>query len=97
MARVVRPGGRVMILETGDSANKGLQYLMNWYFRQIVPRIGGYVTGRREAYEYLNRSSTHFPSKDRFVELMTQTEMFQKVDFFTLMGGASFIYQGTRI
>ena len=51
MARVVKPGGRVMVLETGGTQ----MALLDLYFRKVVPRIGGWITGRREAYEYLNQ------------------------------------------
>lgn len=94
MARVVKPGGFVMILETGDTPEKGLKTLMEFYVRQVVPRIGGWITGRREAYEYLNRSSRNFPSRERFIELMQQARVFSRCEYRVLMGGASFIYKG---
>lgn len=90
MARVVKPGGCVMVLETGENKMP----FMNLYFRQVVPRIGGWVTGRREAYEYLNRSSSQFPSREAFVDLMRSTRRFSTIEYKSLMGGASFIYKG---
>lgn len=94
MARVVKSGGHVMILETGDAPENGLRYLFDFYFRQVVPRIGGLVTGHRFAYEYLNRSSRHFPSRERFLELMESTGVFSHCEYRVLLGGASFIYRG---
>ncbi len=61
MARVVKPGGRVMVLETGDSPNHALAPFFDFYFRKVIPRVGGWVTGQRFAYEYLNNSSRGFP------------------------------------
>lgn len=94
MARVVRPGGRVMILETGDSPDHALRPFFDFYFRKVVPRVGGWITGKRQAYEYLNRSSRGFPSRDRFLDLMHATGRFENCEFRVLLGGASFIYRG---
>ena len=95
MARVVRPGGRVMILETGDNPDNPLRGFFDFYFRQVVPRVGGWVTGRRSAYEYLNRSSRGFPAGERFLALMRATGAFSSCESRTLMMGASFLYMGT--
>lgn len=94
MARVVRPGGSVMILETGDTPATGLKFAMDFYIKQVVPRLGGWITGQRSAYEYLNRSSRGFPSREKFLDLMNSTGAFSKVEYRTLMGGASFLYKG---
>ncbi len=94
MARVTRPGGFVMVLETGDSQWPIFKSFYRFYFNHVVPRLGGLVTGHRSAYEYLNRSSSKFPAADKFVELMHQTGRFSKIDYVRLMGGASFIYRG---
>jgi demethylmenaquinone methyltransferase/2-methoxy-6-polyprenyl-1,4-benzoquinol methylase len=95
MARVVKPGGHVMVLETGDSANSVLKRAFDFYFQKVVPRIGGWVTGKRFAYEYLNRSSRGFPSRDRFVQIMNATGRFAECECRVLMGGASYLYRGT--
>ena len=94
MARVTRPGGTVMILETGDTPGFGLKTVMGFYVRQLVPRIGGFITGRRDAYEYLNRSSRGFPSRARFLDLMRSTGSFAEVEHRVILGGASFLYKG---
>jgi demethylmenaquinone methyltransferase/2-methoxy-6-polyprenyl-1,4-benzoquinol methylase len=94
MARVVKPGGYVMVLETGDTPDSGLKSLMGFYIRQVVPRVGGWITGQRSAYEYLNRSSRGFPSRERFLELMAATDRFSACEYKVLFGGASFIYRG---
>jgi demethylmenaquinone methyltransferase/2-methoxy-6-polyprenyl-1,4-benzoquinol methylase len=96
MVRVVKSGGRVMVLETGDTPDSGLKSLMGFYVRQVVPRVGGWITGRREAYEYLNRSSRDFPSRERFVELMRSTKLFKACEFRVLFVGASFLYRGIK-
>lgn len=95
MARVTKVGGRVMILETGDQQNPLLRSAFQWYFKNIVPIIGGWITGKKEAYQYLQKSSAQFPSQDRFLDLMKKTGRFRTCDYQSLMGGASFIYKGT--
>lgn len=94
MARVCKNGGRVMILETGDSQLPIFSSAVQLYFRKVVPRLGGWITGHRDAYEYLNQSSLRFPSRGRFVALMKSTGRFVDCGFKSLMGGASFIYRG---
>ncbi len=94
MARVVKPGGRVMVLETGDSPNGMFKKAFEFYFQKIIPRIGGWVTGKRFAYEYLNKSSRGFPSRERFLEIMEATGQFESCEYQVLFGGASFLYRG---
>ncbi len=94
MARVIKPGGRVMILETGDSPESPVKGFFDFYFQQVVPRVGGWVTGRRSAYEYLNRSSRGFPAREKFIELMDSTNAFSDSEYRVLMAGASFLYKG---
>lgn len=94
MARVCKPGGRVMILETGDSSVPLLQTGIQIYFKKIVPKIGGWVTGKPSAYEYLSQSTAKFPSQKKFLELMEKTNAFSKVECRVLFGGASFLYRG---
>lgn len=96
MARVCKPNGRVLILETGDTQMPVLHSAVRFYFKRIVPKLGGWVTGRPEAYEYLNKSSLSFPSREKFLELMSETGRFSSMEFKSLMGGASFIYRGAR-
>lgn len=92
MARVVKPGGRVMVLETGEPG--ALKTFFEFYFQRVIPRVGGWLTGQPWAYEYLNRSSLAFPSREKFLEIMNSTGAFTSCDYRTLMGGASFVYRG---
>jgi len=94
MARVLKPGGRVLVLETGDSPDNALKGFFDFYFQQVIPRVGGWVTGKRFAYDYLNRSSRGFPSREKFLDLMRFTDAFKSVEYKVLFGGASFLYRG---
>ena len=94
MARVTRPGGAVMILETGKSQWALMQWGFDFYFKYIVPFLGGLVTGNRAAYRYLNRSSKNFPCREEFLLMMGEAGCFSKCEYKSLMGGSSFIYKG---
>lgn len=94
LARVVKPGGRVMILETGATARPFINWLVRAHCRFVVPLLGGWFTGNRGAYQYLNRTSSQFPCRDRFLELMNDTGCFSHTEFRSLMGGASYMYKG---
>lgn len=94
MARVTRSGGRVMILETGNNQTPIFGLIIRIYFQFAVPLIGGLVTKKRQAYEYLNHSSNHFPSNENFLQLMKESGTFSKIDCQALLGGASYLYTG---
>lgn len=96
MARVVKPGGVVMVLETGDVKTPVLKPLLKLYFKHMVPLLGGMISGKKWAYQYLNKSSQAFPSGDAFLKLMEQTGAFSSCEYKSLMGGASYIYKAVR-
>lgn len=94
MARVVRPGGRVVVLEFGQP--KGLlKYPYELYSQYIMPAVGGWISGNREAYTYLPRTSAQFPAGDHFITLMNQADCFSKRVYKKLTGGIAYIYVGT--
>lgn len=62
MHRVLRPGGRVFVLEFSQPA-AWFRPLYYFYLRRILPRVAGWITGDREAYEYLNRTISEFPDR----------------------------------
>ena len=73
MARVVKPGGKVVILEFGQVNIPVVGALYNWYSQRVLPKIGGWVTGAPQAYEYLQKSSAVFPCREAFCQLMSQS------------------------
>ena len=94
MARVVRPGGRVVVLEFGQPGGALFGPFYRWYSRQVIPRLGGILSGRRDAYEYLNRTAAEFPAGERFVNLMLATGAFAGVTAHPLTGGVAYVYVG---
>ncbi len=90
MNRVVRPGGRVVVLEFGQP--RGLfGSVYGFYSSRICPIIGGMVSGHKDAYAYLNRTSAAFPCREAFVELMRRAGM-TKIQWQPLFGGVAFLY-----
>jgi demethylmenaquinone methyltransferase / 2-methoxy-6-polyprenyl-1,4-benzoquinol methylase len=93
MARVVRPGGRVVVLEFGQP--KGI---MSWpyrfYSKYIIPFVGGVLTGNRDAYQYLPETSAAFPAGVAFLELMQRSGSFKSQESHKLNGGIAYIYVG---
>ena len=94
MARAVKPGGRVVVLEFGTpSGLVGPGY--RWYSRHVMPRIGQMVTGNRAAFEYLPRTAAAFPYGDAFVTIMEKAAQFSGIEVRPLMGGVAWLYVGT--
>jgi demethylmenaquinone methyltransferase/2-methoxy-6-polyprenyl-1,4-benzoquinol methylase len=94
LARVVRPGGVVMVLEFGQPSMPGFKQIYDVYSRKVLPKIGGMITGRPKAYEYLQNSSAQFPCGNEFVKMMKSTERFAKCEFRTLTFGIAYMYKG---
>lgn len=94
MARVVKPGGQVIVLEFGQP--KGLlKYPYELYSQYIMPTLGGWISGNREAYTYLPRTSANFPAGNDFVKLMQEAGCFTSNMFEKLTGGIAYVYVGS--
>ena len=96
MARVVKPGGKIVVLEFGQVSFPILGSLYNWYSQKILPKIGGVLTGQKKAYEYLQKTSASFPCKEEFCQLMQTTGFFSKVTYHSLSFGIAYIYIGIK-
>lgn len=96
LVRVVRSGGRVMVLEFGQPRNRAFRSFYDFYRRRILPQIGGAVTGRKQAYEYLESSVARFPCGDDFAELMRRSGPFASVEWRPLTFGIAYLYKGTK-
>ena len=96
MARVTKPGGAVMVLEFGQATLPVFAPLFNFYSEKVLPVLGGWVTGQKDAYQYLQKSSAAFPCREEFVKMMMSTGQFSKVEFISLTGGVAYIYKGIK-
>ena len=94
MARVLKPGGRVVVLEFGQPGGTLFAPLYRFYSHRVLPRVGGWVSGERSAYEYLDRTASRFPAGERFASLMRESGAFQSVRARALTGGVVYVYVG---
>jgi demethylmenaquinone methyltransferase/2-methoxy-6-polyprenyl-1,4-benzoquinol methylase len=94
MRRVTRSGGRVVVLEFGQPGVPLFGPLFRWYSHVVLPRIGGWISGQRAAYEYLDRTASQFPAGNAFADLMRQAGGFRTVRARPLAGGVAYVYVG---
>ncbi len=94
MARVVRPGGRVVVLEFGQPGGALFGPLYRVYSKHVLPRVGGWLSGDRAAYEYLDRTSSRFPAGRAFTALMEEAGVFSRVSARALTLDVAFVYVG---
>jgi demethylmenaquinone methyltransferase / 2-methoxy-6-polyprenyl-1,4-benzoquinol methylase len=95
MRRVLRCGGRAVILEFAAPPRRLLWRMYNYYFFHVLPRIGGLLTGREAAYRYLTRSVAGFPEAGDFREAMREAG-FEHVASRPLNGGIVCVHTGRR-
>ncbi len=95
MLRVLRPGGRACILEFSTPPSKLWWKAYNYYFFNVLPRIGGMITGREAAYRYLTDSVALFPDADEFKAAMQQAG-FTRVAILSMNGGIVCVHTGVR-
>ena len=68
--RVLKPGGQLVVLELSRPRNRFIRWVFEGYFHNLLPRIGGWISRERKAYEYLPASVKAFPAPERFLEQM---------------------------
>jgi demethylmenaquinone methyltransferase/2-methoxy-6-polyprenyl-1,4-benzoquinol methylase len=94
LARVVRPGGRIALLEVAEPRNRLLRAGHGLYFGTVVPRIGGLFSDA-SAYRYLPKSVAYLPAPDALVELFHEAG-FPDTTRTLLSGGIAQLLTGTR-
>ncbi len=95
MARVTKPGGRVLCLETTPPGDTLIGQGSRIYFDTIVPFLGGFISGDREAYTYLPQSTQHFVEPEELRRLMQQAGLHNVVYRLRMFGTVA-IHVGTK-
>lgn len=93
--RVLRPGGRLAILEFGAPRLPGLRAAYLWYFRRVLPLVGRAISRHRDAYTYLPASVAEFPTGDSFVKVLERAG-FTALRYDILTFGIVYLYLATR-
>jgi len=95
LLRVLKPVGKLVVLECSSPSVPGFRQLFRFYFENIVPRIGGLISGSRGAYTYLPYSVSRFPDKKTLAAMMEQAG-FARVKFQSLTGGTASLHSGVK-
>jgi demethylmenaquinone methyltransferase/2-methoxy-6-polyprenyl-1,4-benzoquinol methylase len=93
--RVLKPGGRLVILELSRPQNKIIRWLYDLYFLHILPIIGGKVSGDKAAYAYLPASVKAFPGKKEFTDELRRAG-FVNITHRAFTFGICRMYTGER-
>ena len=93
--RVLKPGGKAVILELSVPQNKVIRWFYDLYFMHILPWIGGLVSGDKAAYKYLPASVHAFPSPQKFCTMMEEAG-FRNVRYKSFTLGLCRMYVGEK-
>ncbi len=93
--RVLKPGGRIAVLEFSRPRMPVVRSLFNVYFTKLLPLLGGWISGSKRAYEYLPASVSRFPNQTELASIMSSSG-FDAVTFRNLTGGIAALHMGTR-
>ena len=93
MARVVKPGGKVLVLEFGQP-DDWFKIPYNFY-NKFIPTIGKMIVNDKSAYTYLPNTTQRFPAGDKFINIMEETEQFSDIYCKKLTHGVCYLYIGT--
>lgn len=93
--RVLRPGGRLVVLEFSKPRLPGVRSLYGWYMGRVAPGMGGLFTRNPAAYRYLNDSVRNFPEGPAFLEVL-QTVGFRETSCERLSLGICSVYSASK-
>ena len=94
--RVLRPGGRLMVLEFSQIPVPLVQKAYDLYSFKIIPELGKLITGDRESYQYLVESIRNFPNQENFLKLLNEAS-FENTNYRNLSLGIAAIHSGWKI
>ncbi|MDA8585796.1 bifunctional demethylmenaquinone methyltransferase/2-methoxy-6-polyprenyl-1,4-benzoquinol methylase UbiE [Rhodobacteraceae bacterium] len=94
--RVLRPGGRLMVLEFSQLPNAAMQKAYDLYSYNIIPRMGQAIANDRDSYQYLVESIRKFPDQDTFAAMITEAG-FEQVKYRNLSMGIAALHSGWKL
>ena len=94
--RVLRPGGRVMVLEFSQLPNPGMQWVYDRYSFNVIPAMGKAIANDRDSYQYLVESIRRFPDQETFAG-MIRAAGFEQVAYRNLSMGIAALHSGWKI
>ena len=94
--RVLKPGGRIMVLEFSHIPNNLLQWFYDKYSFNVIPRLGQIIASDRSSYQYLVESIRKFPTQESFMKLVNAAG-FENTKFRNLSMGVACLHSGWKI
>jgi len=94
--RVLRPGGRLMVLEFSQLPNPGMQKLYDLYSFNVIPALGKLIAGDRDSYQYLVESIRQFPDQETFSDMIREAG-FGLVKYRNLSMGVAALHSGWKL
>ncbi len=95
MYRVLKPGGRLLVLEFSKPQQDWLNKAYDFYSFNVLPKMGQVVAGDGESYQYLAESIRMHPDQDTLKGMMEQAQ-FEQVEYFNLTGGIVALHRGYK-
>ena len=94
--RVLKPGGRIMVLEFSHIPNDLLQWCYDKYSFKVIPRLGQIIARDRSSYQYLVESIRNFPNQEKFLNLVNEAG-FENTKYRNLTMGVACLHSGWKI
>lgn len=94
--RVLRPGGRLMVLEFSQLPNPAMQKAYDLYSFNVIPRMGQIIANDRDSYQYLVESIRNFPDQETFLG-MVRAAGFDQAKFRNLTMGIAALHSGWKL
>jgi demethylmenaquinone methyltransferase/2-methoxy-6-polyprenyl-1,4-benzoquinol methylase len=94
--RVLRPGGRLMVLEFSQIPNEMMQKVYDLYSFNIIPKLGQMIAGDRDSYQYLVESIRQFPDQETFLAMLREAG-FENAKYRNLTMGIAALHSGWKI
>lgn len=94
--RVLRPGGRLMVLEFSQIPNPAMQWAYDRYSFNVIPAMGQAIAGDRDSYQYLVESIRKFPDQDTFLGMVRKAG-FENAKYRNLSLGIACLHSGWKL